>query len=335
MVSFNTIENQVKNSISSAVLKEMSKLITSETLNLWGESQPRGFIYQSLVLCLYKDLSGFGFRRVLRRSKSWFQLSCNSFIHNCNEIRTVLAQWGRRQVVLGNLVTWNRAARHCSFPKDISDACMLIDSSDFKIKGRRTVSRKDPSWSYKLNAPGRRFTLLIDCKRRILKAWGGYSPKVYDGDFITTHRDFFEDQLTGAAILGDQHYSMGKTFGNVKFYVPWKKPNKKKVGKEDSSGLETLSKEKQRWNDIVRKARARVELPFSDLKMTWKSLAQPWNENVKYLDMVIWIAIGVHNRTLEISNRLKHLKHCHFSQPPFVLLQYVNRFNILFSSKKL
>jgi hypothetical protein len=58
-----------------------------------------------------------------------------------------------------------------------------MDSSDFPMQRRGKTSRKDPDWSYKLNRPGRRYMFLRDEKGKIRKIWGGYSPKVYDGEF--------------------------------------------------------------------------------------------------------------------------------------------------------
>src|SRR5579883_2082400 len=251
-LSFQYVEKKVKKSILTKVLAEMKKLINDENTNLWGEIKPRTFHYVNLVLSLYHDLTGLGYRKILEDVHLPFHLSYSSFCHNVCEIRKVLAKWGRQQIVLGDLPTWKRAARHSAFPEKTQDACMLIDSSDFQIKGRRSISRKSAWWSYKLNAPGRRFTFLIDCRRRILKIWGGYSPKVHDGEFITVQQEFFEEKLNGAAILGDQHYSKGKGFEGVTFYVPFKSPKKISEDDQDVTGYEKLSKEKEHWNKMVR-----------------------------------------------------------------------------------
>jgi len=59
-----------------------------------------------------------------------------------------------------------------------------MDSSDFKMKGKRSTSTKDPFWSYKENGPARRFMMVTDGRGSVKRIWGPYSPKTYDGDFL-------------------------------------------------------------------------------------------------------------------------------------------------------
>jgi hypothetical protein len=48
--------------------------------------------------------------------------------------------------------------------------------------------------------------------------WGGYSPKVYDGEFLKMQCQFIEEELAGATVLTDNHFKWGKAnFHSVKF----------------------------------------------------------------------------------------------------------------------
>jgi hypothetical protein len=40
--------------------------------------------------------------------------------------------------------------------------------------------------------------------------WGGYSPKVYDGDFVELFAEWFEENLSSAGVISDQHFEWGK-----------------------------------------------------------------------------------------------------------------------------
>ena len=59
-----------------------------------------------------------------------------------------------------------------------------MDSVDLPKTHGPDRGRKSTAWSYKLNRPGRRFMFVQDLRRRVRKVFGGYSPKVYDGDFL-------------------------------------------------------------------------------------------------------------------------------------------------------
>ena len=41
---------------------------------------------------------------------------------------------------------------------------------------------------------------LQDTKARIRKVWGGYSPKVYDGDVLEIFKDWIDQRLKGATL---------------------------------------------------------------------------------------------------------------------------------------
>jgi hypothetical protein len=59
---------------------------------------------------------------------------------------------------------------------------LIMDSTDFRLFGRASALKKNSFWSYKLNRPRQRFQALVDAKGKFQGLWGGYSPKIYDGD---------------------------------------------------------------------------------------------------------------------------------------------------------
>ena len=93
-----------------------------------------------------------------------------------------------------------------------------MDSSDFAITGRKRVRKKSSDWSYKLNRPALRYMIIRDGAGNICRVWGGYTPKLYDGDFLEVHKDEIEHDFTYGVILADNHFSRDKKlFTNVKF----------------------------------------------------------------------------------------------------------------------
>ncbi len=118
----------------------------------------------------------------------------------------------------------NHAVIH--FPDPFKDTNIWVDSTDFKLDGKSSMHPTSDTWSFKLNAPGRRYMLISDANRRVRKIYGGYTPKLHDGSFLKAHKAAFASDFRGARIAGDGHFSKGKKlFGEVediKFYVAFR-----------------------------------------------------------------------------------------------------------------
>ena len=135
--------------------------------------------------------------------------------------------------------------------------------------------------------------VICDARRRIRKLWGGYSPKVYDGDFLKLNADWFREKTPDDVFIADNHFSWGrdestfpKTFANNP--EPAAAP-------PDGSDTEVLTHKRRRNNAAVAHARARVETPFGIVKNKWKSLGKPFGESGEQLDCLVWLGFAVHN----------------------------------------
>lgn len=172
------------------------------------------------------------------------------------------------------------------------EALLFMDSSDFVIERQRGRGRKSEHWSGKLSHPARRFQFTRNSRGNIIKAWGGYSPKIMDQVFLDFKRYYIERVFKGADIVGDTHFAVGKKlFKEVTFWTPEPEPKET----EDEDAVETLPKKQRKLNNDIHKVRARVEHPFATMKTMFKSLATPWREEIEQLDCAVWTAIGVYN----------------------------------------
>ena len=77
----------------------------------------------------------------------------------------------------------------------------LILTASAKVK-RGKYSKKDVD-CYKLNNKGRKYLVFRSGDGKIVKIWGGYSPKLYDGHFIELFKDEIEKLTGGMDIIGD------------------------------------------------------------------------------------------------------------------------------------
>ena len=169
------------------------------------------------------------------------------------------------------------------------------------------MSTKDSRWSFKLNGPAQRYTIIIDARGVVQKVWGGYSPKMYDGDWIKLCADDLCSNFDGAHILGDIYYELGNRVmkgiqaeNNVKFYVPFAEPRRRKckrsLTEEDPSlGVSKLSKAQLSWNLKISKLRARVESPFGLVKDRWELLGSVFYEDDEQQDRLVQIVFATHN----------------------------------------
>jgi len=134
---------------------------------LWGSEQPSGFVTHMITMTVYKDLEEIGYQAVLDKVDVGFRIMAKTFAHNARIIRKELFVWAKTQIILDSAETWN-AAKHL-LPKKagLEKVNLLMNSSDFRLPGRASVLKKDPSWSHKLNAPGQRYQLIQDASARV------------------------------------------------------------------------------------------------------------------------------------------------------------------------
>jgi hypothetical protein len=280
MRSWTDIRNEVKREVGATSYNEMLAFLDKEGILLWGTEQPDFYVEFNLVVWLWKEIRGVGYDRILADIEKPTPFSTKSFQHNVKTLRRTLAVWARLHVKLGDLQEWQVAAQSVYIPPSLQGCCLWADSSDFPIKRGPKRGKKSHFWSFKLNRPGWRMMAFSDGKGKILKLWGGYSPKIYDGHFLHDHKHWLEKHLRGGVVVADQHFEYGRTnLQGIKFHVPWKTPasGKRKAG---AAGSVTLSEEKIKYNKEVRALRARVEIPFVFMKNKFKSLAKPWMDKL-------------------------------------------------------
>ena len=299
-LTFEQIETQLYIKIPKYIVDDIYIFSNKKNIILWGEQKPRYFLFKMIVLAFYKDTFRIGYKKLISQINLHFKISHHSFNENTQRLRKIFKKWAETKIILGDSVSWNYAVRNCNFKGIIKDANLWIDSTDFPIIGYKGLSKKDESWSYKLNHSGRRYMMLRNGKGKILKIWGGYSPKVFDGTWLEIMKEELEKNLNGGVILGDNHFSLGNyIFKSVKFLtnISRKKGRKRKKGNGCSSeDTDTpLSKKQSEYNENHRIARARVETPFALIKTKIESLNVPFQEGEIQLDYLVFLAAGIHN----------------------------------------
>ena len=295
---FSYYERFVQKHLSQRIFVSMWNYVLDNEPVLWGENQPRGFLKANFVLALYKDIKDIGYQKLLKSVTDLrFKLNHKSLQKNVERLRAVLANWAKRTIRLGAKTDWTAAARNVSLRSPVKDAVLWMDSKDFPVIGKRTVSRKGPNWSFKCNSPAQRFMFLRNGKGKVCQVWGGYSPKTFDGHWLRDHKEWLMENLDGAAVLADNHFMWGKKhLKNVTFHC---NTATKACCREDEEEYieDPISKQKTTYNNAVKQGRARVENTFGEMVQKFEALATPWKTKLIQQDHLVYMAIGVFNES--------------------------------------
>ena len=136
--------------------------------------------------------------------------------------------------------------------------------------------------------------LMNGCIREV---WGGYSPKVYDGDFLKINRKWLEKKLKGAAVAADTHFEWGsQNLTGVDFKTPIPKPRGRR--KRDASGIQIpkgLTKGQEKYNAHLHSVCSRVENPSGRMAAKVKALTKPFCEGKEQLDCLVYLTAALIN----------------------------------------
>ena len=113
-------------------------------------------------------------------------------------------------------------------------------------------------------------------KEKDTKMWGGYSPKVFDGNFLELFWDFFEEDLKGAGIVADNHFEWGQR--------TWKEWHSTLLSKVSSQTR--LMKRVPTYPSWPRTNKL-ITLPFTNSEHEWRTLLA-----VLSLHLKAWQSLG-------------------------------------------
>lgn len=170
-----------------------------------------------------------------------------------------------------------------------------MDSTDCRTIKKKSMSRKDPWWSYKCNSPGTRWNVAFDGKSQAIFVSGPHPPSLYDGDLTISEKHNIETLFEGETIIADNHYSKcQKFFSKVTFITPFTAAGRPKVIDGKKVPFQ-LPPEKLSHNAVVAGVRGKVEGPFGWIKVKFSSLDQPFYEDTDQHDCLFRYALACHH----------------------------------------
>lgn len=294
--SYSNIKSATHRRIKRSSVQILLDVVKAANLNLWGLKKGDNFVEKQVYLALYKYAYAAGYGALSSATKSWNKLSTRTLTRNTKVILKCLGKWGKKQIHLGNKAEWTEVMNKHRLPKLVNEAHLLLDSTDFRLAGKVSTSRKSESWSYKENSPAQRFSLVHDLDGKVRYIWGGYSPKTYDSDFVMIQKDFFDIKFRNATIVADCHYAKAaKELQSCKIITPFVTPSNSGKTKSTGKGIQKLTKKQVSYNKAVRCVRAKVEMPYGVMKNKFAALAKPFYEKPKYQNYLVLLAAAVYN----------------------------------------
>ena len=285
-LTFDQIRSFVHTLVKEKTCRNMKNFIQShdQQVTWWAEIKPRSWKNKVFYLGMYKRATGVGYEKLQKLIHSWWHINHKSLQHNTVELFRLSRLWAKKHIHLGDDAEWKAAARNVDIPNCVKEGRLFLDSSDFRREGKRTISKKSDSWSYKEDSPAIRFFALSDAKRRIRRMWGPTSPKYYDGHWLAEKAKFFNDNCEGVGVFADCAFHCAKgDFTKCILFAS---------APETQAGISSRTKDQ---NKAIKQIRARVESPFGDMKGYFEELSGPFKEQLSYHEDLIWTAAGIHN----------------------------------------
>ena len=175
--------------ITLAIYRKILASITIDYKDLWGTKRPRNFNEAMLLITLFKDIKGCGYRCLQNALLPYASLGNYSLQHNVKVIRQKLLSWAKTVIIPDNAPKLFRNAAALDRPKPCDNVNLWIDSTDFRISGKRSVHRDKKKWSRKCSGPARRFVTIANAKGATQWISPSYFPTNYDSDIVIKHSD--------------------------------------------------------------------------------------------------------------------------------------------------
>jgi hypothetical protein len=298
---------ECKEWIGSQIYKELERYLLAHEPKWWGEQAGKDMGKFMLLATVLHDCRTYSYSQICKALQPKICIWPGALQHNVKKARRILAQWGDLQVTLPSPAERDRAVAGRNFPDFMKKTRWWMDSTDIPLaRLREFKSRKGIYWSGKLKRPAWRYMILRDGTGKIRRVWGGYSPKVFDSDFMASQRQWLEENLAGTAILADTHFFKAREYIKNPDILATPPPNIKE-DKLRSRGFALTTKEAAKKSKIIKEHRGVVEQKFANIKRTFLSLSGApytvWREPERELDYVVSLAFGVANREQEIRER--------------------------------
>ena len=288
------LEDGVRSRIGSSRLKAILKGVELDPAKLWATERPRNFVHGIILITLYKDLTASSYRDLKKEVEGWAHFSNEGLQHNVHKCRIALKKWADSILVPQASPRLVCMANKTQRPDGLDKVVLWVDSTDFRVKGKRSVHKDKKKWSHKLGSPGRRWVTICNALGQTQWVSDCYLPSCYDSDIVILHASELDRVFGKQHMIGDNHFAKASSFlKSVVLHTNITKAGRPKMVNGQKVPV-TLTPAEEEWNKKISLVRGKIEAPYGWVKNIFLSLTKPFYESEKQHDCVVRVAFACH-----------------------------------------
>lgn len=294
ILSTQSLRAEVSRKLGRSVRERILAEVAVKNRDLQAAERPPDFKTKMVEVALYKDLHRVSYRQLSLRVKPFLPMSDRTLRHNVQRIRRRLRSWSKTVLVKPSLAVLKNRAKNQRVVKSFGKVNLWMDTSEFRLTGKSSMSAKDVEWSHKVSGPGRKWLTLHDAFGATVFLAGPFLPKEYDAHIFLRVLHRIEKHFAGATIIADNHFrSAADSCTRVDLITKISKAGRPRVIRGRRMKRE-LTKEQERHNKDVSAIRGRVEAPYGNWEQKFRALEGPFGEGSDQLDCALRTAAAVH-----------------------------------------
>ena len=224
----------------------------------------------------------------------WAHLSNEAVQHNITKVRLALRKWAKGVIIPQTPAKLARMAAKSNRPEGLDGVVLWVDSTDFHMKGKRTVHKDKSKWSHKLRSPGRRWVTITNVKGQTQWVSPPFLPTVYDGDILISSAGTLDSLFPKLEMVGDNHFrKAAPLLKKLALHTNITKAGRPRMVNGKKIPV-TLTPEEEEWNRKISLVRGKIEAPYGWVKRVFLSLDRPFYESEKQHDCVVRVALACH-----------------------------------------
>ena len=288
------VRDGVVSRIGVGLLKTIMRGVQITADKLWGTERPRNFVLGMVLITLYKDMTATSYRELRKEVAGWAHLSNEAIQHNVKKCRLALRKWAKGVLAPQTSAKLTRMAAKSNRPEGLEGVVLWVDSTDFPIKGKRSVHKDKTKWSHKLGRPGRRWVSICNVKGQTQWVSPPYLPTVYDGDILISNAGTLDSLFPKLEMVGDNHFRKASPLlKKLTLHTNITKAGRPRMVNGKKIPV-TLTPEEERWNEKISLVRGKIEAPYGWVKRVFLCLSCPFYESEKQHDCVVRVAFACH-----------------------------------------
>jgi hypothetical protein len=291
---FQQLKRDVIDVLRSSLMTRLSKFISFTEKALWGSNRPAKSFQMVLYITIWKDIRGLGYDALRKYIAPFWKMGNVALQHNVKYVRSELRRWANTIIRPEDPVRLERLAARTNRPTPCEKVTLWMDSTDFRIKGKRSLHKSKMHYAKKLQSPGRRWLTICNARGQTQWVSSPHLPTSYDGDLAIRYAMLLQSYFEHSIIVADNHFRKATShFENITLITPKSKAGRRK--KVDGVLVpRELSEEDEIINNVISGIRGKVEAPYAWVKARFSALSQPFYEDADQHDCLVKFAFACH-----------------------------------------